>query len=77
MYRIDSAFFTKVEPINTRKYNKKPVSTPVESENEEEEALPNPILNFFFLSYFFAVGSKYCENKSFHSPSARQDWVRE
>ncbi len=38
MYRIDSAFFTKVEPITTRKYNKNPVSTPVESENEEEEA---------------------------------------
>ena len=38
-------------------------------------ALPKPILNFFFLSYFFAVGSKYYENKSFHSPSARQDIV--
>ena len=38
MFRIDSAFFTKVEPIKTRKYNKNPVSTPVESENEEEEA---------------------------------------
>ena len=40
--------------------------------------LLNQILNFFFLSYFFAVGSKYYENKSFHSAlRLRQDLVEE
>lgn len=46
MFKIDSGFLTKVEPINTRKYVKKetPVTTPVESEEEEEqEEEPLPI----------------------------------
>ena len=46
MFKIDSAFLTKVDPITTRKYTKSqetPVTTPAESEEDEEEEEPLPI----------------------------------